>query len=206
MKALLFCLVVCAFFCMSFKQKALVKSEKHYGKVFSIMGQYEGYIYIKLDEENEDMIEIELEAITEKSKGSKKKSTSSIKLNAAAIKYIEIDSGKYNLRSIEYGSGKYYKNCCIKEVSTNPRIALFAWGSKAEANSYCLLIKGYSYPKMLKEVGAITTMFLFNGCNEFREKMRIKQTGYFLEDTASDEERLATWTRWIEETKECVKP
>lgn len=169
------------------------------------MGQYEGTIYVNLNKENEDMIEIELEAVTEKSKGSKKQSTSSVKLNAAAIKYIEVDGIVYNIRSIEYENGKYYKNCCVREVSKNPRLTLYAWGSKTEAGSYSLLIKGYTYPKILKEVGAITTMFLFNGCNEFREKMRTKQQGYFMEDATADEERLKTWSRWIEETKECIK-
>lgn len=207
MKGFLFCLIVCALlsFCFSPRPVLHAKAEKHYGKVFSILGQYEGNIHIKLNEENEDMIEIELEAVTEKSKGSKKKSTSSVKLNAAAIKSIEIDSIVYNIRSIEYENGKYYKNCCIKEINKNPRLTLYAWGSKTDASSYSLLIKGYTYPKILKEVGAITTMFIFNGCNEFREKMRAKQSGYFLEDAVTAEERLKTWTRWIEETKECIK-
>lgn len=205
MKGFLFCFIVCGLLCFSFKRGVHVKAEKHYGKVFSILGQYEGNIYMKINEENEDMIEIELEAVTEKSKGSKKKSTSSVKLNVAAIKYIEVDGIVYNIRSIEYENGKYYKNCCIREVSKNPRLTLYAWGSKTAANSYSLLIKGYTYPKILREVGAITMVFLFNGCNEFREKMRAKQPGYFMEDATADEERLKTWSRWIEETKECIK-
>jgi len=190
---------------LSFANTSKLSKEKHHGKVYSILGEYEGDIYIKLNEENDETIEIKMESVTEKSKGLKKKMTSSIKLNAAAISRLVIDSITYKVRNIEYEDGKYYKNCCIREISNNAKMNLYAWGSKTEANTYSLWIKGYTYPKMLKEISAVTTLFLFTGCNEFKTKMREKQKGYYLEENITDEERLSIWKKWIDETKDCIK-
>ncbi|MBS1627134.1 MAG: hypothetical protein JSR09_09865 [Bacteroidetes bacterium] len=205
MKFLLSTLILVASVQLCFATITRTTHEKHHGKVYSILGEYEGDIYIKLNEENDEMIEIEMGTTIEKSKGSKKKTTSSIKLNAAAINRVVIDSVTYKIRNIEQADGKYYKNCCIKEVSSNTKLTLYAWGNKTEAKYFSLWIKGDTYPTVLKEIRPITAMLLFTGCNEFKRKMREKQNGYFLEENITDEERLAIWLKWISETKDCIK-
>jgi hypothetical protein len=90
----------------SFESPKMLAKEKHYGKVYAILGDYVGDIYIKLNKENEEMIEVEMEAVTEKSKGSMKKMSSTIKLNTAAISKVVIDSITYKVRNIEVADGK----------------------------------------------------------------------------------------------------
>lgn len=180
--------------------------EKHQGKVYSILGEYEGVIYINLNRENKEMIEIEIENTTIKSGGKTQKSQSSVKLNVGTINRLVIDSVEYKIRSIQYGDQKFYQNCCLRLVSSNKKVALYGWGSKTEANTYSLWQYGESYPKILKEISELETYFLFQKCKQFKVKMEDKQAGYYLDEKSSDEDRLTTWKRWIDETKDCLTP
>ena len=86
-----------------------VKKEKHFGKVFSIMGNYEGNIYINLMGENHEMIEIDLGTVNEKSKGKKSSVSNGVNLNAKAIRSLMIDVVEYVIKDIEYEISKLYK-------------------------------------------------------------------------------------------------
>ena len=205
MKKYLVVLVVLSFVQIGFTNKEVVKKEKHFGKVVSILGTYEGNIYIKLNDENDDMIKIELETIEEKSKGSKIKTTSSIRINAAGIRSITIDEIEYQIRNVEYDYNKFYKNCCIKKDATNGLTSLYSWGTQTNADKYFLWFKGYNTLKRFKVVSLAAVYSSFNGCQALKSKMTNKEAGYDLfNDKLTDEEHLTNWRKWIEESKECV--
>ncbi|MBX2932103.1 MAG: hypothetical protein KF781_09170 [Chitinophagaceae bacterium] len=169
------------------------------------MGTYEGYIYIKLNEaNNEEMVEIKLESSTERSKGSVTKTSSSIKLNILSIRSIEIDSVTYEIRHIEYEYDKYYRNCCVKKGISNGLITLYSWGTKTEPGTYSLLPKNNTSARLIKHISTIQTYLAFGGCKDFLKKMRDKEDGYFMKEDAPDEERLSTWIKWINETQNCT--
>lgn len=180
-----------------------VKKEKHFGKVTSILGNYEGNILIHLQGENEEQIEIELKAVKEKSKGSKYTQTSSIVLNVAAIRSIEIDGKIYVLRNIEFEMNKLYKNCCIQKELEDKEVVLYSWQQNKKTTLHVLQFKGYSSARTLQMASVVNIISAFKSCNTLYEKIRAKQDGYVIDANATEEERYLIWKKWIEESLNC---
>ena len=178
MKKYIATLVLLSFIQFSFINKEIIKKEKHYGKVVSILGNYEGNIYINLNAENGEMIEVEMGTIKEKSKGSRSKTTSSVELNAVSIRSITIDGVEYEIRNIEYEYNKFYKNCCIKKDASNGLVSLYSWGTQTTADKYFLLFKGYDGLKSFKIVSRIQVYSSISGCQALKSKMSNKEAGY----------------------------
>ena len=205
MKKYLVVLVVLSFVQFGFTNKEVVKKEKHFGKVISVFGNYEGNIYINLNAENGEMIKIEMETIEEKSKGSKSKVTSSVKLNALLIRSITIDGVEYEIKNIEFEDSKFYKNCCVKKDATNGLVSLYSWGTQTSADKYFLLFKGYKGLTGFKKMSRILVYSSFAGCQTLKSKLSKREAGYdFSNENLTDEEHLTNWRKWIEESKECV--
>jgi hypothetical protein len=181
------------------------KREKHFGKVVSIMGNYEGDIYINLAGENEEMIEIELGTIKEKSKGSKKTVTSGVNLNAKAIRSLIIDGVEYAIRDIEYELSKLYKNCCVIKDSANANTSLYVWKNKKGESIYTALFYGYRELRYLKLASSTNILLTLKGCDELKTKFRNKEIGYTITEEMTDEERVAIWKKWLTESKDCAK-
>lgn len=180
------------------------KVEKHYGKVTSIMGNYEGLIQINLKGENLDMIEIELGTTKEKKKGSSYTESRTIKLNTAAIRTLMIDSIEYVIKDVEYEQNKYYKNCCLiaDVLSTNASIYKF---NSANTLWHVLHIKNYKEAKYLNLVSIFSTIVVFKECETLKAKIRNKEAGYELTNNISDAERIAIWKKWFNEFADCTK-
>lgn len=200
-------LTLIAIFCtinFSFSNTLIKGKEKYFAKVVSVMGNYEGYIKLNINDENADMLEVVTEIITEKSKGKKSTTSSGISLNIKIVRSITIDSTTYEIKDIEYSEGKFYKNCCVKKVNTNGLIAMYSWGTKTDASSYFLVAKNYNQLKATQLVRTTTSFLYFKGCSELLSKIRKKETGYTIVENATNDEVLTSWTKWIEESKSCV--
>lgn len=181
------------------------KKEKHFGKVVSIMGNYEGDIYINLSGENEEMIEIDLGTTKEKSKGSKKTVTSGINLNAKAIRSLTIDGVEYAIKDIEYEFSKQYKNCCVIKDSANANTSLYVWKNKKGESFYTALFYGYRELRFLKLASSTNILLTLKGCDELKAKFRNREIGYTITEATTEAERVSIWQKLITESKDCAK-
>ncbi len=181
------------------------KKEKHFGKVVSIMGNYEGDIYINLTGENEEMIEIDLGMVKEKSKGKKSTVSSEVSLNAKAIRSLMIDGVEYVIKDIEYEYNKLYKNCCLVKNIHNAATSLFIWKNKQGVEQFTILFKGYREVKMLHLASTTNILFSLNGCDELKTKIRNKEQGYVITEATTEAERVSVWQKFITESADCVK-
>lgn len=180
------------------------KVEKHYGKVTSIMGDYEGLIHINLKGENADMIEIELGTTKEKKKRSSYTETKSVSLNVAAIRTLTIDAIEYVIKNVEYEENKYYKNCCLiaDVISTNASLYQFNNNNNL---LYVMHIKNYKEAKYLNLVSVFSTIIVFKECETLKAKIRNKVAGYELLESMEEEARVTAWKRWFSEFEDCIK-
>lgn len=179
------------------------KVEKHYGKVSSIMGNYEGLIQIHLKGENPDMIEIELGTTKEKKKRSTYTETRSVKLNVAAIRNLLIDGVEYVIKDVEYEQNKYYKNCCLQLDVAITNGSLFKFNNDDHL-LYVMHLKNYKEAKYLKLVSKFSVITLFKECEVLLTKIRNKEEGYELKEEMDDATRIDIWKKWFTEFNACT--
>ena len=198
-------IVVLLFMMISFSAFSKDKSEKHFGKVVSVMGNYEGDIYINLTGENDDMIKIELGTTTENTKASKKTVSSGVNLNAKAIRSLTIDGVEYAIKDIEYEMSKLYKNCCVIKDSANANTSLYVWRNKKGEIFYTALFYGYSALRYLKLASTTNIFSTLKGCDELKTKFRNKEIGYSITEATTEAERVSIWQKLIVKSKDCAK-
>lgn len=183
------------------------KGEKHFGKVKSAMGDYEGDIEIKLNEPNKDMISITLYEKVDKSPGNYQKTSQQIKLNSMIIYSIEIDSVIYLLKSLEYAEGKTYSFCCIKLLEGKQAFGLYQWGSEIDPKKQVVYFKNLSSYTLLSSPTLankqISMMFLFVKCETIKAELRATKNGFITADM-DEAARSKEISRLIAASKDCL--
>ena len=160
--------------------------QKYKGKLVSKLGQEQsGEITINLDGSNNELIEITYSEQT-KTKGKRKSqqtTSMSMKLNVALIKHITINDTTYYFRDIKYDyNDKYYLSVKLPNSELSKLAAIDFDYYKATLGWH---------------------IFAFSKCKTLRSKMEEKQPGYYWDDNATPEQRLAMWKSWIQEYNSC---
>jgi hypothetical protein len=183
------------------------KGEKHFGKVKSAMGEYEGDIEIKLNEPNTDMISITLYEKVDKSPGNYKKTSEQIKLNSMIIYSIEIDSVVYALKSLEYAEGKTYSFCCIKLLEGKQEFGLYQWGAEIDPKKQVVYFKNLSSYTLLSSPTLTqkrtSMIFFFTKCETIKTELRAAKNG-FITAEMDEAARSKEISRLIAASKDCI--
>lgn len=183
------------------------KGEKHFGKVKTAMGEYEGDIEIKLNEPNKDMITISLYEKIEKPPGNYKKTSEKIKLNSLLIYSIEIDSVVYVLKNLEYADGKSYPFCCIKLLEGTQAFGIYQWGEAIEPKKQVVYFKNLPSYTLLSSPTLtqrkISMLLLFVKCETLKVELKSTKNGFI---TAEMDEfaRAKELSRLIASSKDCL--
>jgi len=183
------------------------KGEKHFGKIKSALGDYEGDIEIKLNEPNKDMITITLYEKVDKSPGNFKKTSQQIKLNSMIIYSIEIDSVIYSLKSLEYAEGKTYSFCCIKLLEGKQEFGLYQWGAEIDPKKQVVYYKNLSSYTLLSSPTLTqkktSMIFLFMKCETLKTELRATKNG-FITAEMDESARSKEISRLIAASKDCL--
>ncbi|HMZ46817.1 MAG TPA: hypothetical protein PKG56_02775 [Chitinophagaceae bacterium] len=146
------------------------KAEIYYGKINTIMGNFEGQFKINLNDENKDMIEIKIAVIKQKKKGEKIIYKEVLKVNAAGIRSFEIDSTIYIVKNIELENNKTLQNCCLRITDSCSVATLAYWGTSLENDKCFVLTKNSSYYKTLKSISYFIYFTNFSKCETIKNK------------------------------------
>lgn len=183
------------------------KGEKHFGKIKSAMGEYEGDIEIKLNEPNKEMITITLYEKVDKTPGNYKKTSEQIKLNSMIIYSIEIDSVVYALKSLEYAEGKTYAFCCIKLLEGKQEFGLYQWGAEIDPKKQVVYFKNLSSYTLLSSPTLTqkrtSMIFLFTKCETVKTELRAAKNG-FITAEMDEADRSKEISRLIAASKDCL--
>lgn len=190
----------------SFSMSANKGDEKHYGKVTTALGVYEGEFNLKLNDENGTMMEIKLVDIKQKSKGEKIKYTESVSVNCAIVRTVETEGYKFILKNIAKEDGSSFKNCCLRVTDSSAVANLAYWGTDS-LPAKCFVITKYNNAyQPLKSIFYFTFSSLFSKCPSIKEKMKQQPENYRKTfENLSQEERLALWKTNISEYNNCFK-
>jgi hypothetical protein len=184
------------------------KIEKHFGKIVTIAGDYEGDILINLNKPNNQTIEIYIMDDKQKGNGQTSSSKQSVKLDASLILSIQIDSSIYLVNNIEYAYNKTYKNCCMRLMYGTSKFGLYAWGTsnKSENTIVCSNIgPRFSIIKSTHFEDTKTFwMLLFSDCEELKETTRQKEKGFITPDMPV-EKRVEIFKQLIDASAGCIK-
>jgi hypothetical protein len=183
------------------------KGEKHFGKIKSALGDYEGDIEIKLNEPNKEMISITLYEKVDKTPGNYKKTSQQIKLNAMTIFSIEIDSVSYLLKSLEYADGKTYPFCCVKLLEGKQAFGLYQWGTEIDPKKQVVYFKNLSSYTLLSSPTLtekkLSMMFLFAKCEVLKTELKATKNG-FITAEMDEAARFKEISRLIAASKDCI--
>ena len=184
------------------------KGEKHFGKVKSAMGEYEGDIEIKLNEPNKDQISITIYEKVDKSPGNYKKTSQQVKLNSLLIFSIEIDSVEYLLKTLEYADGKTYPFCCVKLVEGKKSFGLYQWGAEADPKLQVVHYKNLSNFTLLSSPmltqKKISMMILFMKCEALKTELKATSNGFITPDM-NEAARSKEFSRLIAASDNCIQ-
>lgn len=184
------------------------KPEKHFGKIKSLLGEYTGEIYINLNKENSEMIEIVYDEQTQKTSGGFSSSKKSVSVNAALIRSMEIDSVVYQIKDIEYKQDKRYRNCCVRLSYGSAEFGLYRWGTKTDPESAIVCSQSpqrftmASHPTF--ENNKIYWLFLFSECTDLNASLNELPNG-FITGQMTTAEKLDKFKELIDQSKDCVK-
>ena len=191
---------------LSFNIVGKTGEEKHYGKITTLMGVYEGEFNIKLNEENTGMISIKTADVKQKSKGKKTSYTESVSINAMMVRSFETEGTTYIVKNIAGENNKSYQNCCLKVVDTCAVASLAYWGTDTTSAKCFVTTKYNNAYQALKTIGYFTFTTVFAGCPSLKEKIKQLPESYReVYKNLSQEERLSLWKNYITEYNNCLK-
>ena len=187
------------------------KAEMYYGKINTIMGNFEGEFKINLHGENKDMIEIKIADIKQKKRGEKFTYKEVLKVNAAGVRSFEIDSTVYIVKNIEMGNNKTLQNCCLRITDSCKVATLAYWGTSLEDDKCFVLTKNSSYYQALKSINYFTYYYTFSECETIKNKNIEEENKWKTEglnkmrayEALTQQELLLRWKNRITAFKNC---